>query len=320
MQTSKFSFTADDGHKIHGIQWRPNGRVNACVQIVHGMAEYAARYQRLAEELVGDGYAVFAHDLRGHGAQAEKLGHFADADGWQANINDIHKVNEYIHLCHPKLPLAMLGHSMGTHLVKDYIARPELANNKLAVNGKSVDAVMLSASFGSQGLLGKLALNIAKLERWRCGAQNASPIIHALTFGAWAKKINDHGTEFDWLNREKTAVVNYSDDKLCGFKCSTQLWLDFFTALQTMHKSKYLGQTPKNLPILMMTGTDDLSNGGVKGCNALQQQYKQTGLSSLYFKVWPGARHELLNETNRIEIISFCKRWLATEIGHLMPK
>ena len=311
MQTTKFSFPSTDSHTIHGIQWLPTAREGytpkAAIHIVHGMAEYAARYQRLAEHFVEQGYAVFAHDVRGHGQYSQAKGHYADENGWQANMADIFKVNQYIQLTLPKAPKVILGHSMGTHLVKSYLQQ----------HGNTVDASILSASFGNQGLLGKAALLIAKFERWRCGPKNSSSIIHALTFGAWEKKYTDHGTAFDWLNRDREEVFKYSKDTLCGFQCSTQLWLDFFTALNYMHKPNSIELMPKNMPMLLMTGTDDISNDMGRGCKTLVQQLEQTGLSSLTYKEWPMARHELFNEINRQEISTYTSDWLNSTLPTL---
>ena len=146
MESTTLAVSAADGTSLHTYRWLPDGPPRGIVQIAHGMAEHAARYERFAEALTGAGYAVYANDHRGHGetASAADHGYFADHDGFNTVVTDMSTLSEFARAEHPGVPLVLFGHSMGSFLSRAYAAQ----------HGARPAALVLSGTGGDPGLLG----------------------------------------------------------------------------------------------------------------------------------------------------------------------
>jgi alpha-beta hydrolase superfamily lysophospholipase len=224
MQASSFMATFSDGATGFVYRWSADGPAKAVVQIVHGLAEHAARYGRAAQALTAAGYTVYAQDLRGHGRTAATpadLGYFAAPDGWNRCEADLWEVNRRIAADHPGLPIILLGHSLGSFLVQHFISE----------HGEALAGAVLSGSDGKPPAILPLGRAVARFERWRLGARGRSRVLHALLFGAFNKSFTPARTPFDWLSRDTAEVDAYIADPLCGFASSVQLAIDMFDAL-----------------------------------------------------------------------------------------
>ena len=210
MKVSTESFVASDGAELHLYVWLPESvEPRAVVQIVHGMGETGYRYARVAEALCESGYAVYLSDIRGHGHTAPDEASLGDLgpDGWNRCVQDQRELNDALRRRHPQRKAVLLGHSMGSFLAQQY----------LIDHGTTIDAAILSGSTKlGGGLLPHLAWGIARLEQWRIGDQEGSPLLEWLLFGRSAKSIPDAATPFDWLSRDPEEVQKYIDDPLCG--------------------------------------------------------------------------------------------------------
>ena len=175
MREQTFELRADDGVALHVYRFEPESApAKAVVQIEHGMAEHAARYRRVAEALTAAGYAVYADDHRGHGKTApgkDDLGFFAEQDGWNRAVRDFELLRERIVEEHPKRPVFLLGHSMGSLLAQSYVAE----------HGRSLAGLVLSGTGGGSGPLVRVGRGIAKLERLRLGPRGRSKLLQSLT-------------------------------------------------------------------------------------------------------------------------------------------
>ena len=306
---------AQDGHEIQTFIW-PNKNAKAWVHIFHGMAEHAKRYDRFAKALVAQGFAVVAHNHRGHGtSNTTVLGQFAEQDGWQKVLKDLEAVRADIcdnppqtieqHSDHPinqtKLPYYILGHSMGSFIAQSY----------LVGNAREIDGVILSASNFQNVFMSHAGKQVANIEAIRLGSDKPSKLLQFLSFGSFNNHFKPTRTEYDWLSRDTKEVDKYVDDSLCGFACSISLWQDFLDALAQLFIKGSLGKVQKNLPILIIGGDKDPVGLMGKGLTKLAQSYQEAGQQKVTFKVYPDARHELLNETNRPEILEDIFTWLA---------
>ncbi|MBC8998448.1 alpha/beta hydrolase [Pseudomonas sp. N40(2020)] len=302
---------ASDRSRLFVNQWLPATPLKAVILLAHGMAEHSARYQRLAERFCAEGYGVYAPDLRGHGRTADNgtLGHFADDDGWCKVVGDLASLNQYIGQQHPGVPIILLGHSMGSYLAQGY-----LLHHSASLHG----AILSGSNFQPVALYGA-ARQIARLEKMRQGGKGRSALIEWLSFGSFNKKFKPVRTPFDWLSRDPAEVDQYAADPLCGFRCTNQLWIDLLGGLQQISKASTLAQIAPGLPLLVIGGECDPVSEG-KRLTDLANALRTAGSQNLQLKIYPQARHELFNETNRDEVITDVLAWIDQALRHPRPQ
>lgn len=296
MSGDELTLEGTDAHRIHAYRW-PVDEPRGLVQIVHGMAEHAARYAALAETLNEAGWAVIAHDHRGHGKSAKRdtdLGHFADRDGWRRVLEDVRVVRERGREDAPEGPLVLLGHSMGSFIsLYEQTDAPGTA-----------DALILSGSNVGGGALVKAGTVAAKVERMRSGRRGKSGVLAFMSFGSFNKAFEPTRTEFDWLSRDEAQVDLYVDDPRCGFRCTNQLWIDLTTALYELGDEARLRRLPDEMPVYLIAGDRDPVSDGGKGVTELGRRLRGAGSNDVTVKLYPEARHEVFNETNRAEVFA----------------
>jgi alpha-beta hydrolase superfamily lysophospholipase len=302
MQTEAFTITQPDGHAIFTRLWRPEATPRAVVQIVHGLAEHSARYARVAEALTANGYAVYAHDHRGHGPNCPPadLGFFAARGGWRKLLDDIQAVAERTGADYPGLPRAFLGHSMGSFLGQTYIAE----------HGGELAAAALSGTAGPPPAILPIGKRIVAFERWRLGPRGVSPLVLALMFGEQNKPFRPARTPYDWLSRDAAEVDKYIADPHCGFALTNQLATDLVGALADLASPGLAARVPKTLPIYLFSGARDPVGAKLQG---LIDVYRAAGLD-VTANIYPDARHEMLNETNRDEATRDLISWLDARL------
>jgi alpha-beta hydrolase superfamily lysophospholipase len=176
--------------------------------------------------------------------------------------------------------------------------------------GAELDAVALSGSNGAVGPLLTFGLLAARAERRRLGPRGRSRLLNALSFGAFNRPFRPNRTDFDWLSRDPHEVDLYIEDPLCGFMVTTQFWVDMLRGLQRIEDPAAQARIPKALPIYLLAGALDPVSDAAKGLHKLLAAYRAAGLSNLSHRFYPGARHELLNETNRDEVTADLLAWL----------
>lgn len=299
-----FDLKAADGHQIAVWHW-PAAAPKGVVHVLHGMAEHGARYARLADLLNQHDWSVVAHDHRGHGRSVigERLrGHYADRDGWRKVVNDVTEVQTWIAHQYPGLPRVLMGHSMGSFIALSYAIE----------HGLELDALVLSGTDMKPNLYYRLMRLVLGLEKARLGPRSHSALVHALTFGAFARKIPDRATEFDWLSRDPDEVRKYIDDPYCGHDCSLQLWCDMLDGLIANSGSKGLPRLSPQLPVFVFAGDQDPMSDFGKGVALLVQRLRALGLEHLRVEIYPGARHETLNDINRDQVMKTLTGWLQS--------
>jgi alpha-beta hydrolase superfamily lysophospholipase len=301
MNTDTFWLPACDRSSLYVYRWLPAAAPRAVVLLAHGMAEHAGRYARLGQVLAAAGYALYAHDQRGHGRTAEggTLGLYAKENGWNKVVDDLGLLSQHIRLQHPGCPLFLLGHSMGSYIAQAYLLH----------HSASLQGAILSGSNFQPVALYRGGRAIARLESWRQGRTGRSALIEWLSFGSFNKAFKPARTAFDWLSRDPREVDNYINDPLCGFRCTNQLWLDLLKGLQDISKPTNLAQIDPNLPLLIMGGECDPVSAG-KRLNDLADALRHAGSRHLQVNIYPQARHEVLNESNRDEVTADLLAWL----------
>jgi alpha-beta hydrolase superfamily lysophospholipase len=296
------------GAKLHLFSAAPARKPKAVVQINHGLAEHAARYQRFAEFLTGRGFAVVAHDHRGHGhttALDAPLGVFGAGDGFAKVLDDVTEVQNHAKARFPDAPIVCFGHSMGGIIALNHcLRRPE---------GLSGVAVW-NTSFETPALLSVLA-TILRGERFFKGSDLPSSFAGKATFGAWNKEFAPNRTPFDWLSRDPAEVDKYVADPLCGFEASVGIWLSLIGAIRFGADDSHLASLKNSLPFCLVAGQADPVSEHGTAIRHLGERLKKAGLTDVAITVYPDTRHESLNEVNRDQAMGDFGDWLETHFG-----
>lgn len=302
MESSTIAVSATDGATLHTYRWLPDGPPRAIVQVVHGMAEHAKRYERFAEALTAAGYAVYAHDQRGHGqtASKEEHGFLADRDGWSTVVDDVRSVTELARAEHPGVPVVLFGHSMGSFVCRSYAA----------LHGSRLAGLVLSGTAGDPGRLAVAGRALASLQGRLRGRRHQSGLMTKLTFGSYNAKFRPNRTDFDWLSRDDAEVDAYVADPLCGNIFTTTFYSDLLGGLGEINRPSTYAAVPEDLPILVFAGELDPVGDSGKGPRAVAEAYRSAGVTDVTTALYPDGRHEMLNETNRDEVTAAVIRWI----------
>nr|WP_199067834.1 alpha/beta hydrolase [Chromobacterium sp. ASV5] len=298
----RFELAAADGCAIHGARWLPDLPPRAVVLIAHGMSEYATRYARLAARLAAEGYAVYAHDHRGHGPHARTRGWFAAVDGWRKVVDDVETVRSHASGQHPGVKTVLLGHSMGSFIARAYFLR----------YGDKLSGLALSATGYRQRPLARLLRGAARLAGRLGGRDRPSRFMAALIFGSFNLGFLPARTRMDWLSRDASEVDAYLADPLCGFEPAPGLWVDLFGGIIELENGEAAGQgLNRRCPVWLLAGSRDPVSLGRLGLGQLEIRYRGAGLADVVVSVYPGGRHEMFNESNRAEVEADLLAWLA---------
>jgi alpha-beta hydrolase superfamily lysophospholipase len=300
-----FKLTAKDKHEIHIHSWVVD-TPKKILLIAHGMAEHGARYEKLATFLNTNNISVYAIDHRGHGNSVktnDELGYFTKdpkENGWEKVVEDLNTVLNHLSQIHTKIPLILFGHSMGSFISLGYSI----------CYGNQLNGLVLSGSNSAPILLYKSARIITELEILRQGSNGKSKLLSFLSFGSFNKKFEPARTEFDWLSRDNKQVDTYIKDPYCGFEISNQSWKDLLGGLIEISKRENLAKIPSNLPIYVFAGDNDPVGGFGKGIKRLVNELKTSNVKNIDLKLYKEGRHEMVNETNNLEVFKDLNDWL----------
>jgi alpha-beta hydrolase superfamily lysophospholipase len=290
---SQRSIAASDGKPINVYQWKGSSPTRGIVQIAHGMGEHPLRYRLVAQALAGAGYVVYANDHRGHGelaAKANELGDFGPR-GFPALVDDMTQVTRMARDADKGKPLVLLGHSMGSFAAQLYI----LDHSDL------LDGVALSGTTALD-LLGAAAMSGS----WKLEDLNAS--------------FEPARTPFDWLSRDKAIVDAYIADPLCGFTVNETSYGTLFGAAPRLANAADIARIRRDLPMYLFVGDLDPVNAKLTWFQPLVDRYREAGLTDVSWHVYGGARHEVLNETNKAEVVANLQAWVDRVSSAVAPK
>lgn len=298
----KIPFTSVAGQPLTLYLWQTDAPCRGVIQLVHGMAEHIARYDRLARALCAAGYTVAGHSHLGHGedAREDELGFFGRKDGWDHLVEDVHAAHEMLLKRFPDQRFAILGHSMGSFVTREYLLR----------YGGDLTAAVICGTGWFPGPLCSVARAAAALCGVFGGWQKPAPLVDRLMSKDNNKAFALARTPFDWLSRDTAEVDKYMADLRCGFLFTARGYYDMFTGLKSLSRLHRLAALPGDLPVLFISGDADPIGTQGKGVNTVAQQFRDAGVRDVTVRLYPGARHELFNETNRDEITAELIDWL----------
>ena len=310
----------DDGTQLYLRRWKTDAVPRAALHVVHGMAEHSLRYGRLARRLGAEGIEVWAADQRGHGETACNkqndpgrgglLGHAGDSDGFSRVTADIDIINRFIMKERPGVPLFLLGHSWGSFITQNYIENFEGRASVYGENPATLAGCILSGTRGPDGIQVMLGAPLMAILAFILGERKASRVAKAAADGPYNKFFRPNRTKADWLSRDEKEVDAYIEDPLCGFTCSVGFYRDMARALKRFHRPEEVGKIRKELPIYIFSGSADPVGGMGESPSALAAAYRLLEIKDLETVLYPDARHEPLNETNRDEVTESLLSWL----------
>lgn len=290
----EFFHSQADGLKISVLACVPDcGPYRGIVQLVHGMSENKERYLPFMEYLGEKGYITIIHDHRGHGKSIRKpedLGYMYGG-GAAAMLQDIHTVNCRIREKFPELPLILMGHSMGSLAVRAYASEHDDRMNMLIVCGSP-----------SNNHARGLGVAVANLEKLFWGGKHKSKLLETLSFGSFAARFSKEHDRGAWICSDKTVRKEYQESELCGFTFTDDAYLALFALMKKAYDTKNWKCNNPNMPVLFIAGTDDPCIGNVRKFAKAVQAMRNVGYLDVKGKLYPGMRHEILNETDKLRV------------------
>lgn len=285
----------------------PEGvELRGIVQISHGMCEYFSRYTVFAKYLCSLGFIVCGNDHIGHGASAPRtneLGFFAVRDGWNFLIQDMQKLTDIMQTRYPELPYFVLGHSMGSLITRIY----------LTTYGNRLSGCILSGTAGPNPLA-RTGVRVANSVAHSKGMTYRSSFLSNLAFKNYNRKIPDPHSTFDWLSRDPNVVQMFQSDAKCNFIFTAAGFRDLFTLVERANHTKCFRNTPHTLPLLLISGDRDPVGGYGDGVRRVARLYHAAGQKDLDVIFYKDGRHEILNETNRLDVFGDVSRWLEKHL------
>lgn len=302
MNPSSFKLTTKDKTVLHVYKWEAKEK-RAIIVIAHGMAEHSLLYNDFASFLASSGFVVYSADHRGHGKTAvsiESVGYLSDSDGWNKVVSDIEEVRIRAVEENKGLPVIMLGHSMGSLLIRTYITR----------HGDKIKGAILSGTTYVSRLMIALSRLLIKIELLTKDKKQPSPLLDNVVFGSYNKKFKPNKTKFDWISRDVEACKSYEADPFCGFVCSVGFYKDLADGLELIISKKEIEKIPKDLPLYIYSGSECPVGGRTKKVMKVIKMFKQAGIKNIEYKFYEGARHVPHNEINKKEVYQDVVAWI----------
>lgn len=308
MKEENGRFDSTHGGAIAYTAWLPDddAAVRRVLQIAHGMAEHAGRYRHFAEFLVRHGFAVYANDHRGHGRSVlpgEPRGFFAERDGWWKVVDDAHELTRIAKDRHPGLPLFLLGHSMGSFVARSYAIR----------FGGELAGLLLSGTAGLPSWWEKWAvLAIVKFCTAVWGLRTPCSFLHNHSLDAYNRPfvLPGSNSRYHWLSRDPAVAHGFDADPLCGGVFPAAFFRDLADGILFMSDPAEVAKMPKDLPVLFLSGDRDPVGRNGAGVREAYRLFLDAGMKDVTITLYPGARHEMLQETNREEVYGDILAWL----------
>ncbi|MBQ4372078.1 MAG: alpha/beta hydrolase [Firmicutes bacterium] len=304
---SEHEFPSSDGvNSIKWTLWEPEGQpVKAVLQVIHGMSEYVDRYGDFAQYLNGFGIAVAGDDHLGHGRTAkgpEDLGYFAEKDGWKLIRDDEEKMNAILRDKYPGIPVTVMGHSMGSFMLRCWMAE----------YGRDAAGFIIMGTCGSNKAA-SAGIKAAQLTAKLKGPRSHSKMMDGMAFGSYTKRIENPRTPYDWLSTDDAVVDRYMADPLCGFPFTAAGYTDLLTMIEYIGEDAWYQAVPKDKPILIVSGWEDPVGDYGKGPAEVCERLQEAGADEVSLMLFENMRHEILNEKGKEAVYATIKDFILDE-------
>lgn len=308
VKKEEFTFDSRDGKtKLHAVRWVPECKVVCILQIVHGMSEYIERYEDMAQFFAGRGILVTGDDHLGHGKSVSEdgeYGYFCEQDPATVVVRDVHRLKKMTQEDYPGIPYVILGHSMGSFILRNYLFR----------YGTGIEGAVICGTGSRSNFQNLVCQAVAAVVGVALGEKHTAKIIDRLAFGSYNKRIENPKTSFDWLCTDEKVVEAYEKDELCGFIFKVNGFKTLFQLLGRLNKKENLDKMPKNLPVHFVSGDMDPVGDYGEGVRKAYEDFRRAGMERVSIKLYPGGRHEILNEKNKIQIYEELYPWIMERV------
>lgn len=306
----EFTYLSADGKtNIHAVEWKPEqGEVKAVLQIIHGMVEFIDRYEEFAEYLTQRGIAVVGNDHLGHGMSVisrDEYGFFCEKNGNAAVLKDIHHLKKLTEKSFGNIPYYMLGHSMGSFLLRQY----------LCLRGEELDGAVIMGTGTKPVPLLKTGRGLCRAMAAIFGWHHRSILIDRMAFGGYNKHFKPARTAGDWLTKDESIVDRYLADERCTFRFTLNGYYNLFYSMETASKKSSLRRMPKDLPVLFVSGREDPVGDFGAGVEQVEKKFREAGMENITQKLYETDRHEILNETDRSAVYEDLYHWLSRNLS-----
>lgn len=301
-----FQFLSKDGKtKIHAVKWIPaNGQVRAVMQITHGMIEFIERYDEFACYLAARGFLVAGHDHLGHGAsvsEPSEWGYFTAKKPSETVVADIYQVTRILQSQYPDCPYFILGHSMGSFLLRRY----------LTLHSEDITGAVICGTGSQPDLLTGFGMAVCRLFTLLRGGHYRSRAVTNAAFGKAYARFDMTGADVanSWLSKNEESVRAYYEDPRCTFLFTVNGYYGLLSTIRYGNQMKHIQKIRKNLPVFFIAGEDDPVGNFGEGVKKAYAQYRQAGIRDVRMKLYPDDRHEILQETDREQVFEDVYQW-----------
>lgn len=309
MRKEEFYYeSADKKTNIRAMRYLPEVEVKAILQIAHGMVEFIDRYEGFAEYLCNLGYVVVGNDHLGHGKSVtskDNWGYFADDNGYNIVLEDMYTLNKITKDLYPNKPYFLLGHSMGSFFARYYLCK----------YGNELDGAIIMGT-GQQNALTLTAgiqtcRTFARFKGWHY----RSLVVNNMALGSYNKKWEPSKTHCEWLTKDNSIVEWYSKEPRCQFVFTLNGYINLFSLMNEIIQKTNLNKMPKELPVLLVSGNDDPVGNFGKAPKLVYDSFVEVGMKNVDLKLYPNDRHEILNETDKLDVYQDLYHWLESKIA-----
>ena len=309
MRKEEFYFDSRDGKsKLFAVRYTPDGdNVVGILQIIHGMAEHIERYEAFAQFMTDNGFVVTGECHLGHGKSVQEggiKGYFCVHDPATVVVRDSHRLKKMTQELYPGVPYYILGHSMGSFILRNYICK----------YGSGIDGAIIMGSGLLPGGLLKISKAMAAVQKLFLGGKHVAKFMDKVAFGSYNAQIQNPRTSVDWLTKDEAIVDAYIADPDCGFTFTVNGFQTLFEFIARMNKKEYLEAIPKTLPLFLVAGEADPVGDYGKGVEASCKIYQELGIQDVSMKLYPTDRHEILNETDKSQVMQDILEWLQNRV------
>ncbi len=304
MRTEEIRYDSRDGKtKLYAVRFIPDGEVKAVLQLIHGMAEHIGRYAHVAEWFTQRGILVTGEDHLGHGRSVPEggtKGYFCEQDPATVAVRDVHRLKKMTQEAYPGVPYFILGHSMGSLILRNYLYR----------YGTGIKGAVICGTASQAPIMVKTGLMIANLQSvfTKEKGKHKAYFLNSLAFGDPKKKEPGHIN--DWLCTDPNVVKKYDEDPDCGYLFTVNGFKTLLTIVDRNNDKKNVEKIPKDLPIMIISGKEDSVGDFGKGVTKVFEEYKDLGIENVECKLYDGLRHEILNEITKEEVYKDIYDWM----------
>lgn len=288
--------------QIHSCRWTPDGEPKAVMQIVHGIAEHVERYDHFANYLTAQGILVVAEDHMGHGKSGNIPGYFHG--GWHTAVEDTYRLLQDTRKEYPGVPYILLGHSMGSFMVRTILSKYPDA---------SIDAAIISGTTWQPSAAMPAIVKVMEAVCKKTGETRPNEKLQNLVFGSYNAKVEHPRTSLDWVCRDASVVDAHPMNH--GFRPTAGLLRDMMVGIRFIEQPRNLAAMRKDLPVFFIAGGADPVGSYGKGVHTCADAFRKAGMQDVQVRIYPLCRHEILNEINKTEVYKDILEWVQVKIG-----